>query len=654
VTFSDWWDRHPLLTSWLAAAGFLGLFQAAFLLWRAESFGGGLPMFLGLASLGLMVGFFTFLVLLPVFFLLRRFHPAFRRDVHRASWSVCFSLAAGLTAWTLADRWASGPWIPTPLEPWFAAAWALIVGFAASWVRPARRWVRAGALAALVLLVLSLVPMGVGGGGPGSQSVEGGPEPKTVVLPGAQLPDVVLVSIDTLRADRLRAYGGSSSLTPEMDRVGDEGVLFERALASSPWTIPSVASMLTGLPTGRHGAGLPLSSGHTFNRSPLDGALTTLAERFVGAGYRTRAVVANGFLSPWSGMAQGFAEFANPFNLAGFAGMMRDLPLTRLVVALTPPEMWGDYRAEGVTGQALEWLAEEEDDPLFLWLHYIDPHTPFQADPTRLHTSALMEMAEQKQPEVLEDGTVVGELFVATDLVRAGTLWLGPDDRRRLEEYYDRAVRYMDGEIGRLFAALRERSAPRRVIAALTSDHGEEFWDHGQFEHGHDYYGEVTRIPLVFWGPGLIPEGRVVEELAGLVDVGPTLLELAGLEPPLAEAPDEGRSLVGSWSEEPGSEEWRPLPRFSEGNLYNLPAALMEDESWRYLLRGSGTEELYDAREDPEERHNLARVHPEIAERYRQVLEPRLKTFLETGGSEGPREVSPETLKALKALGYVQ
>jgi arylsulfatase A-like enzyme len=352
-------------------------------------------------------------------------------------------------------------------------------------------------------------------------------------------------------------------------------------------------------------------------------------------------------------MAQGFAEFANPFNLAGFAGMMRDLPLTRLIVALTPPEMWGDYRAEGVTGQALEWLAEEEDDPLFLWVHYIDPHTPFQADPTQLHTSALMEMADQKQPEVLEDGTVVGELFVATDLVRAGTLWLGPEDRRRLEEYYDRAVRYMDEEIGRLFSALRERSATRPVIAALTSDHGEEFWDHGHFEHGHDYYREITRIPLVFWGPGLIPAGKAVGELAGLVDVGPTLLELAGLEPPPAEAPDDGRSLVGSWSEEPGSEEWRPLPRFSEGNLYNLPAVLMEDGSWRYLLRASGTEELYDAREDPEERHNLARVHPEVAERYRQVLEPRLSGFLETGESEGPREVSPETLKALKALGYV-
>ena len=151
-----------------------------------------------------------------------------------------------------------------------------------------------------------------------------------------------------------------------------------------------------------------------------------------------------------------------------------------------------------MTGAALAWLAEEDAAPLFLWVHYIDPHTPFQADPAVLDPTVVMEMAEQKQPRVLDDGTVVGEVFVATDLVRSGALWLGPEDRRRLEEYYDREVGYTDTHIGRLFAALRERHERRPVVAALTADHGEEFWDHGQFEHGHDYYAEVTRIPLVF------------------------------------------------------------------------------------------------------------------------------------------------------------
>ena len=634
----------------LAAAGFLGLFQAAFLLWRLQSMGGGLEMALNVTRFGMIVGLVTVLLLLPVALLMRRLHPGWRHgERHRASWAACFGLAAAVAGWIVADQWVAGPWVAAAVEPWVEAAWALACGFAAAWLQPPRRWLQAGAVVTFSLSSRSLLPVG----GP-PPAPEGGELPADVDVGagGPGRPDVVLVSIDTLRADRLGAYGRAPSLTPEMDRLAGEGVTFTRALASSPWTTPSIASMLTGLPTLRHGAGRPLGSGPTFQRSPLDGELTTLAERFAAAGYRTRAVVANGFLSPWTGMAQGFQEFANPILKAGFASFMRDLPLTRLIVALTPAESWGDYRAQGLTDQALAWLAEEDAAPLFLWVHYIDPHTPFQADPARLEQSVLIEMANQKQPEVLADGTVVGEIFVATDLVRSGTLWLGPRDRARLEEYYDRAVRYTDEHIGRLFAALRERSGERPVVAALTSDHGEEFWDHGHFEHGHDYYREVTQIPLLIWGPGRVPAGKVVSGLVGLVDVGPTLLDLAGLEAPQPMAVDKGRSVSPLWQGAEG-EEWPALPRFAGGNLYNLPAVLVEDGPWRFLLRANDRQELYDVSRDPEERYNVALEFPEVAERYRQLLEPRLAAFLEDDAGQKPAQLSPEELRALKALGYV-
>jgi len=334
-----WWSRRPLLVAWLVGAGFLGLFQAAFLLWRGESWGGGLAMFFNLVRFGLLVGFATFLALLPAIFLLRRLDRRWRgEDRGDVSWSICFGLAAALVAWIVADRWAAGPWIPTALEPWFAFVWALAIGCAASWVRPPERWIRVGAVIALALLVFSFLPIGGPPEMPGGAADAADTVPPAAAAAAGERPDVVLVSVDTLRADRLRAYGGTASLTPEMDRFADEGVVFGRALAASPWTVPSVASMLTGLPTPRHGAGLALGSGPTYVRSPLDGELTTLAERFAAAGYRTRAVVANGFLSPWSGMAQGFQEFANPFTSAMFSGLMLDLPLTRLVVALAPPE----------------------------------------------------------------------------------------------------------------------------------------------------------------------------------------------------------------------------------------------------------------------------------------------------------------------------
>jgi arylsulfatase A-like enzyme len=595
-----------------------------------------------------------------VVLLLRRWHPGWRAgDAGGATWSLAFGLTAAIAGWMIADQWAAGPMVPSWLEPGVEGLAAVAAAFVTTWLRVPASWVKTGAVTAPVLLVLSVAPVpGLEGPGPGES--EPAPEPATA---SAGQPDVVLVSIDTLRADRLGAYGREPSITPEMDRIAAEGVVFSRTLASSPWTLPSVASILTGLPAVRHGAGMALGSGPTFLRSPLDAGLTTLAERFAAAGYRTGAVVANGFLSPQLGMSQGFEEFANPLFDASGIIYLRDVPLVRLLLAPVPDEKLGDFRAEGVTDAALDWWAEKSDAPRFLWVHYIDPHTPFQADPSRLDFGAVSAEMRQVQPEVLEDGTVVGEVFTGTSHVRGGMLWLGPEDRRRIEEYYDRAVRYVDQQVGRLFADLGRKGRERPVVAALTSDHGEEFWDHGHFEHGHDYYREVTRVPLIFWCAAAsasptgsscgVPAGRVMSALAGLVDVGPTLLELAGLEAPATEAADEGRSLAPVWAGEPGSEPSSP-PRFAGGNLYDLPAVLVEDDRWRFILRANGAGELYDVGHDPQERQNLAHEHPDTVERFRLALEPRLEAFLRGGAGDGRAEMSPETLEALRSLGYIQ
>jgi arylsulfatase A-like enzyme len=660
-----WLDRHPAVVSVLAAAGIFGLFQGLFMAWRNQEIG-GLEAAVGMGRIGLIVGPVTVLVLVPVVLLARRRHPAWRRgDRHRATWSVCFALTAAVAAWMVADQWVAGPMVPPALEPWLEGAAAIAAGLAAAWVQPPKRFLRLMALATPFLVVLALLPIGPAQGDTGRDTTA---KPVSAPPPGDDTrPDVVLVCIDTLRADRLGAYERSPSITPEMDRIASEGVVFRRALAAAPWTVPSVASMLTGLPAVRHGAGMPLGSGLTFLRSPLDAEHTTLAERFAAAGYRTAAVVANGFLGPQMGMTQGFEEFDNPIYRVGCSIIMRDMPLFRLGLTLFPAERWGDYRAQGITDAALEWLAssdgkgdaddgDDDERPVFLWVHYIDPHTPFQADPAALDLAAMTAEIRQTLPETRDDGTVVGEVFAGTSHVRGGMLWLGPEDRRRIEEYYDRAVAYVDEHVGRLFEALRERGTQRPVVAALTSDHGEEFWDHGHFEHGHDYYREVTRIPLVFWSPGLLPAGREVDGLAGLVDVGATLLELAGVESPPPAAADEGRSLTALWQGggEDGSELPQPATRFAGGNLYDLPAVLLEDGSWRFILRANGMAELYDVTRDPEEHFNLTHDHPQLVERYRQVLEPRLAAFIEGGTGDKPQELSPETIKALRSLGYVQ
>ena len=642
-----WLDRRPLLMAALASAGFYGLFQAGFLLMWNRAFLGP-EATLGITKVGLFLGALTVLALVPIVLVLRRRHPAWRGgDPLQASWSLFFGLIAGLATWSLADLWTSGPLFSGSVGTIVETVLAVAVGLVASGLHAPRPWLRRCALATVVLLLLCFVPVPDPGRKP-----KPSPEPSApaaVPAKDGRRPDVVLVSIDTLRADHLGAYGRAPSITPAMDRIAREGAVFARGLAASPWTIPSVASLLTGLPVTRHGAGRPLGAGMTFQRSSLDDGFTTLAERFAAAGYRTRAVVTNSFAGAEFGMAQGFQEFKDPFGTAMGAAMMRDLPLTRLIVNLTPPATWGDYRASGATNQALTWLAEADDAPLFLWVHYIDPHTPYQADPDLLDPATLGEMMHQQLPEVREDGTVIGPVFAGTDLVRSGMLWLGPKDRQRLQDIYAGEVGYLDTHVGRLFDALRDRSGKRPVVAALTADHGEELWDHGHFEHGHDYYREVTWVPLVFWSPGAVPDGRTVTSVVGLVDVGPTLLDLAGLPAPVAAAPDEGRSLVPMWA----GGTFTALPRFCGGNLYGLPAVLVEDGPWRSILRANGAQELYDVTHDPGERNNLAFQQPEVAGRHRRVLEPQLAALLHTA-TNGKHEMSAEELEALRALGYLR
>jgi arylsulfatase A-like enzyme len=248
---------------------------------------------------------------------------------------------------------------------------------------------------------------------------------------------------------------------------------------------------------------------------------------------------------------------------------------------------------------------------------------------------------------------VVGPVFGATEAVRGGTLWLGPEDRRRIQGYYKGLVRYTDKHVGRILAALRDRHGRRKVIVALTADHGEEFWDHGHFEHGHDYYREVTWVPLVFWGAGTVPAGRTVSTVAGLVDVAPTLVELAGLPAMVPEYPDEGRSLISQWRTDGTADPPAP-PRFCGGNLYGLPAVLVEHGPWRFILRANGAQELYDVTRDPQERNNLAFEHPDVAARYRQVLEPQLAALMHTGQGAAAAKPSLEQLESLKALGYAR
>lgn len=624
-----------------ALGGLLAASHSLFLLWRfpfPDALGG-----LGgrLLALACGAGLITGLLLTPLFFLLRRLHPAWKLgQPSTASWSVALGLVLTVSSGMVFDRLTRTPWVDETVAPWLTIGLAVVVGIlAVNWPMPSRR-LRWGAMSMVPLALLPLVMVLWPQDDPAATSNR--------PWDGTPRPDIILVTVDTLRADRLGAYGHPSSLMPQVDRFAAEGVLFQRPVAASPWTMPSIASLMTSVSALEHGAGQPQAPGPTFLRTPLDEQWQVLAERLAAAGYRTRAVVNNAFLSPERGFAQGFEVYETPLLDSTRATFLKELPLGRLALRLLPSTFLGDPRAAAVTDRALTWLADDDPAPLFLWLHYIDPHAPYRADPEALQVISMVDELEAS-PQAADDGTVVGQHFVAAHWIRGGLVWLGAEDRRRLIQYYDGAVRYTDQHLGRLFDALRQRQAQRPSIVAFTADHGEEFWDHGRFEHGHDYYTEVTRVPLFFWSPGRLPADRTVDEPVGLVDVAPTLLDLVGLPVPEASGWDDGLSLVPGWQQE----TFDLPPRDAGGNLYNYPAVLIEDGPWRAILRGHGQLELYHLPSDPLERRDVAFVQPEIAKVYRDILQPRLDTFMAAAGDDAS-QLSPEDMEGLRSLGYVQ
>jgi len=330
-------------------------------------------------------------------------------------------------------------------------------------------------------------------------------------------PNILLISIDTLRADHLGLYGYDRPTTPELERWFGPARIFERAYATEASTSPSVVSMLTGLSPQQHGVRLLYR--------PLDAEISTLPELLAPAGYRSAAVVSNQVLTDEAlGIASRFGHYDDTLD------------------ELEPG--WSVYqrRAAGTTDAALAWLDGPGDgpEPHLLWVHYIDPHGPYAAP-----ADAPRDFSHP-EPHPID----LRRVQKAHQVAGAGNDGLEYLDR------YDEEIAYVDREIGRLLDGYAERGRAERAVLVLTADHGEtmmefELW----FRHGYQVYEPIIRVPLAIRAPGIAP-GR--EPLpVSLVDLTPTLLALAGVE-----APPElrGRNLLEPSGEPVFAEaRWGPV-----------------------------------------------------------------------------------------------
>lgn len=303
---------------------------------------------------------------------------------------------------------------------------------------------------------------------------------------------VILISIDTLRADHLGCYGYTAPTSPNVDRMAGEGILFRNFVASSPWTLPSHASMLTGFDPERHGV-----VQFWFHR-PLPPQLDTLAELLWDRGYETAGVVGGGYLSRDWNFNQGYDRYA----LRGGP----DKPDT----------------LQAALDRAKPWMGSRQGRPFFLFLHTYQVHQPYEPPPPydtlfdpQYHGPYEKRFTDRDRYEVEQgDG-------------------LDPAGLRHVQALYDGEIRAMDDAIGDLLAWLRGSGLDRQTCVFFTSDHGEEFDEHGSLGHQHSkLYEELIHIPLIVWCPSRFRGGRITDAVGSHTDVVPTILAVAGVAPP--------------------------------------------------------------------------------------------------------------------------
>lgn len=462
--------------------------------------------------------------------------------------------------------------------------------------------------------------------------------------PRGAVPNVIVILADTLRRDHLDVYGHTRETAPTLARMAREGTLFRDAISQASWTKVSVPSFMLSL--------TPTSHGVRSFADRLPDEASTLAEAFRAAGFASVAFSGNFFVGKLTHLEQGFEEFHE-------------------VSSLSDP-MFSKTAREQVD-RLLPWLEAHRDVPFFAYLHVTDPHSPYRPKPPYDTRFASAEDGARHERELLAvRGHIAHPLMKAFGMPIASELAAAKIDAEAYLDvdraWYDASIRAMDAELARVFERLRELGLAENTLVVFSSDHGEEFLEHGASFHGRSVYGEVARIPLLMWGAG-VPAGRVVEQTVSSIDVMPTLLELASVT---TEAPMQGRSLAPLLAEVTtagAAPAFAPRPAITEHRLdlggppwVDREGTAIDDGEWKLIENsspGGGVPplELYDARSDPLDRHDVAAEHPDQVTRLRAALaEWRAgvaKIRLKSTATSEPN-LSPEEIERLKSLGYVQ
>ena len=506
-----------------------------------------------------------------------------------------------------------------------------------------------------VTLALSLT-----GDRPGRLGFWGSPtirRPAPAAAAAAAPQGVILVWLDTMRRDHLGPYGYTRPTTPHLDRLAREGTVFRDCIGQGTWTKVQTPSLLTSLYPTTH------TVHDFFDRLPS--SAETLAEVYREAGYATLSYSSILFTGQFTNLHQGFEEVHESGSL---------------------PDPTSSKTGREYVDRLLPWLEAHRDVPFFVLLHLADPHDPYRPYPPY---DTMWASAQRNETQAKDDQALIK--VIADPLLRR----MGNPMPTREElvaakldpeahvghnrDWYDGAIRGLDAELGRLVERLSGLGLDSRTLLVVTADHGEEFLEHGRTFHGQSVYGELSDVPLVFWRPGSVPAGRVVDRTVQTIDVMPTLLEGSGLRTPAAA---QGRSLLPLlWMPEGGAVQaaggaggWEDRPAVTEklatpGSAAGGAPPPRDTESFAIVARGfklvhnakraerTPEFELYDHARDRLDQTDVAAAHPDVVASLMRELSAwrkhaeaaRLKP-----DADAAKALSKEDLERLRALGYVQ
>lgn len=480
-----------------------------------------------------------------------------------------------------------------------------------------------------VLLAASIVLIIMGGATLyiGTRSTSKSP----LVNPSGQAegkPNVILITMDTTRADHLSCYGYHKKTTPHIDNLVKESAIFQNAYATSPWTLSSHASIFTGMYPSRHDAHYNWQIMKANWPTRLGKQYKTLAEVLVKHGYKTAGVIGGFWCKSAFGLAQGFQYYNEEFiyilndikHFVLFQTLNKFLPLKYVAIR---HGLYGGRIASQINKIIFTWLEKHYQSPFFLFINYYDPHHPYLPHDQFLSFSKKMKNYEIAASE---------------------------RNKEYLMSHYDEEIVYLDYQMGRLFKKLKEFKIFDNTMIIITSDHGEFFGEHDFWYHSHELYEEVLHVPLIIKYPSFHSQNGVYSKRVSLVDIMPTILNFLKLPIPqdvqgIDLFEDNSRVIAEVYKHK------YKKPRYGEEFVRDLKALFLDN--YKYIKDSKSRGELYDLNDDPQELYNLIDKMPEkVKEMEAQLVE--LLPYSESQISvEVPVKLDKTTKENLRALGYI-